>query len=39
MSTEQDNFAGSKVRPWTVRDAEEVSDRAEEWSKGWSDRQ
>lgn len=24
-----------KVRPWTVRDAEEVSERAEEWAKGW----
>ena len=26
---------GGKVRPWTVRDAEEVSERAEEWAKGW----
>lgn len=24
-----------KVRPWTVRDAEEVSERADEWAKGW----
>ena len=24
-----------KVRPWTVRDAEEVSEQAEEWAKGW----
>lgn len=24
-----------KVRPWSVRDAEEVSERAEEWAKGW----
>lgn len=25
-----------KVRPWSVRDAEEVSERAEEWAKDWS---
>jgi len=24
-----------KVRPWTARDAEEVSEQAEEWAKGW----
>lgn len=24
-----------KVRPWSVRDAEEVSERAEEWSEKW----
>ena len=24
-----------KVRPWSVRDAEEVSERADEWAKGW----
>jgi len=27
--------ADGKVRPWTVRDAEEVSEQAEEWAKGW----
>ena len=27
--------ADGKVRPWTVRDAEEVSERADEWAKGW----
>ena len=26
---------GGKVRPWSVRDAEEVSERADEWAKGW----
>jgi len=27
-----------KVRPWSVRDAEEVSERADEWAKNWSDK-
>lgn len=27
--------ADGKVRPLTVRDAEEVSERADEWAKGW----